>query len=95
MREFLSSLQGVHLHTYGELDLAEEMSHVKGAIVVRRPALTRNPSVLAPAHSLDFVATLQTHFLTSENSLLRHDFYKALYPLLLFVVVVDAYYSID
>ncbi|CAN0371257.1 unnamed protein product, partial [Pylaiella littoralis] len=29
--------QGVHVHTHVGLDLGEEMSHVKGAIVVRRP----------------------------------------------------------
>lgn len=61
----------MHLHTYEGLDLGEEMSRVEGAIVVRRPDLTQDLSLLAPAHGLDFAATLQTYFPTSEHSLLR------------------------
>lgn len=50
-------------------DLAEEMSHVQGAVVVRRPDLTKAPGMLAPANSLDFVKTLQSYFTVFKRSL--------------------------
>lgn len=72
---FVLNVKGKHIHTYRGLDLGEEMSHVEGAIVVRRPDLTQSRDgggMLAPAHGVDFVATLQAYFATSETSLLRH-----------------------
>ncbi|CAM9129006.1 unnamed protein product [Ectocarpus sp. 12 AP-2014] len=63
--------QGIHLHTYQGGDLGEEMSHIQGAVVVRRPDLTREPGSLAPAHDMDFVRTLQSYFTISQGSLLR------------------------
>ena len=48
------------------------MSHVRGAVVVRRPDLTRAAGALAPAHGLDFVRTLQSHFPFAQYSLLRY-----------------------
>lgn len=63
--------QGKHIHTYRGGDLGEEMSHVQGAVVVRRPDLTQEIGKLAPAHRLDFVKTLQSYFPTSRDSLLR------------------------
>ncbi|CAM9911010.1 unnamed protein product [Ectocarpus fasciculatus] len=62
---------GVHTHTYREGDLGEEMSHIQGAVVVRRPDLARAPGSLAPAHDVDFVKTLQSYFPISQSSLLR------------------------
>lgn len=50
-------------------DFGEEMSHVQGAVVVRRPDLTQVPGVLAPANSLDFVQTLQSYFTIFKSSL--------------------------
>lgn len=47
------------------------MSHVQGAVVVRRQDLTQASGNLAPAHGLDFVKTLQSYFPTSRDSLLR------------------------
>ncbi|CAB1118780.1 unnamed protein product [Ectocarpus sp. CCAP 1310/34] len=63
--------QGIHLHTYQGGDLGEEMSHIQGAVVVRRPDLTREPGSLAPAPDMDFVKTLQSYFPISQGSLLR------------------------
>ncbi|CAM9445961.1 unnamed protein product [Ectocarpus fasciculatus] len=62
---------GAHLHTYRGGDLGEEMSHVQGAVVVRRPDLPRAPGSLAPAHDLDFVKTFQSYFPIAHSSLLR------------------------
>eukprot|EP00903_Cladosiphon_okamuranus_P010124 g9587.t1 len=50
-------------------DLGEEMSHIEGAVVVRRPDLI-SPSLLAPASDLDFVKTLQSYFPIFQSSLL-------------------------
>ncbi|CAM9841386.1 unnamed protein product [Ectocarpus sp. 4 AP-2014] len=63
--------RGTHVHTYRGGDLGEEMSHVQGAVVVRRPDLARAPVSLAPAHDVDFVETFQSYFLISQSSLLR------------------------
>ncbi|CAM9442082.1 unnamed protein product [Ectocarpus fasciculatus] len=63
--------QGFHVHTYDGGDLGEEMSHIQGAVVVRRPDLVREPASLAPAHDMDFVRTLQSYFPISQSSLLR------------------------
>ncbi|CAN0444190.1 unnamed protein product [Ectocarpus sp. 12 AP-2014] len=62
---------GSHVHTYRGGDLGEEMSHVHGAVVVRRPDLARAPVSLAPAHDVDFVKTFQSYFPISQSSLLR------------------------
>eukprot|EP00903_Cladosiphon_okamuranus_P015446 g14266.t1 len=62
--------RGKHIHTYRGGDLGEEMSHIRGAVVVRRPDLTEAAGSLAPAHDLDFVRTLQSYFPTSRDSLL-------------------------
>ncbi|CAM9134821.1 unnamed protein product [Ectocarpus fasciculatus] len=62
---------GVHEHTYGGGDLGEEMSHIQGAVVVRRPDLVQDPGSLAPAHDLDFVKTFQSYFPIAQSSLLR------------------------
>ncbi|CAN0173789.1 unnamed protein product [Ectocarpus sp. 8 AP-2014] len=62
---------GMHAHTYQGGDLGEEMSHIQGAVVVRRPDLVRAPGSLAPAHDLDFVKTFQSYFQISQSSLLR------------------------
>lgn len=48
------------------------MSHVRGAVVVRRPDLTEATDMLAPALGLDFVKTFQSHFTFSRQSLLRY-----------------------
>ncbi|CAN0080944.1 unnamed protein product [Pylaiella littoralis] len=53
-------------------DLGEEMSHVQGAVVVRRPELSALPGVLAPAISLDFVKTLESYFAIFKSSLFPH-----------------------
>lgn len=70
--ELIIARQGKHVHTYRGGDLGEEMSHIEGAVVVRRPDLTQAVGNIAPAHSLDFVKTLQSHFSTSRDSLLRY-----------------------
>ncbi|CAB1118775.1 unnamed protein product [Ectocarpus sp. CCAP 1310/34] len=62
---------GTHVHTYRGGDLGEEMSHVQGAVVVRRPDLAQAPVSLAPAHDVDFDKTFQSYFPISQNSLLR------------------------
>ncbi|CBN75965.1 conserved unknown protein [Ectocarpus siliculosus] len=62
---------GMHAHTYQGGDLGEEMSHIQGAVVVRRPDLVRAPGSLAPAHDLDFVKTFQSYFQIAQSSLLR------------------------
>lgn len=61
-------MQGKHIHTVWA-DLAEEMSRVQGAVVVRRPDLTKALGILAPANSLDFVKTLQSYFTIFKESL--------------------------
>lgn len=48
------------------------MSHVQGAVVVRRPDLAQEIGRLTPARGLDFVETLQSYFPTSRGSLLRY-----------------------
>lgn len=53
-------------------DLGEEMSHVQGAVVVRRPELAALPGMLAPANSLDFVKTLESYFSIFKTSLFPH-----------------------
>lgn len=45
------------------------MSHVQGAVVVRRPELVELPGMLAPANSLDFVKTLESYFPIFKGSL--------------------------
>ena len=50
-------------------DIGEEMSRVRGAVVVRRPDLIQDPGMLAPANSLDFVQTLQSYFTIFKSSL--------------------------
>ncbi|CAB1105986.1 unnamed protein product [Ectocarpus sp. CCAP 1310/34] len=62
---------GDHVHTYRGGDLGEEMSHIQGAVVVRRTDLARAPGTLAPAHDVDFVRTFQSYFPISRSSLLR------------------------
>ncbi|CAM9293887.1 unnamed protein product [Ectocarpus fasciculatus] len=55
------------------MDLAEEMTHVDGAVVVRRPELIDVESsptpLLSPANSLDYVKTLQSYFTIFRDSL--------------------------
>lgn len=51
-------------------DLGDNMSRVQGAVVVRRPELTRNSSMPAAANKLDFTKTLQSYFPFFRNSLL-------------------------
>ncbi|CBN75964.1 conserved unknown protein [Ectocarpus siliculosus] len=62
---------GDHVHTYRGGDLGEEMSHVRGTVVVRRPDLARAPGTLAPAYDVDFIRTFQSYFPISQSSLLR------------------------
>ncbi|CAN0556602.1 unnamed protein product, partial [Ectocarpus sp. 12 AP-2014] len=62
---------GVHVHKYQGGDLGEEMSHIQGAVVVRRPDLVRTPGSLAPAHDANFVRTFQSYFPIAQSSLLR------------------------
>ncbi|CAN0214375.1 unnamed protein product, partial [Ectocarpus fasciculatus] len=59
---------GVHVHTE-RADLGEEMSHVQGAIVVRRPELAKVPGMLSPANHLDFEKTLTSYFEIFSGSL--------------------------
>lgn len=42
--------------------MAEEMSRVRGAVVVRRPDLATMTGMVAPANDLDYVKTLQSYF---------------------------------
>lgn len=60
--------QGRHIHTEWA-DLAEEMSRVQGAVIVRRPDLADAPGKLAPAVDLDFVQTLHSYFGIFKSSL--------------------------
>ncbi|CAM9126955.1 unnamed protein product [Ectocarpus sp. 4 AP-2014] len=59
---------GVHVHTE-RADLGEEMSHVQGAVVVRRPKLAKLPGMLSPASHLDFEKTLTSYFEIFSGSL--------------------------
>lgn len=73
----MPACQGKHIHEEWA-DLGEEMSHIQGAVVVRRPDLidvsSSSPSLLAPASGLDFVKTLQSYFPRFRNSLFsRYD----------------------
>ena len=43
---------------------------MKGAVVVRRPGLTNVSDNIAPAHTLDFVTTLQSYFAIFSAALL-------------------------
>ncbi|CBJ29440.1 conserved unknown protein [Ectocarpus siliculosus] len=65
-------MQGEHILEEW-MDLAEEMSHVDGAVVVRRPELIDVESsptrLLSPANSLDYVKTLQSYFSIFKDSL--------------------------
>lgn len=52
-------------------DLGEEMSHVQGAVVIRRPDLVdadSPSSLLAPAKSVNYVPTLQSYFYLFKSS---------------------------
>lgn len=61
-------LQGKHFHA-DWTDMGEEMAHVRGAVVVRRPDLIQLPGMLEPASNLDFVKTLQSYFAIFKSSL--------------------------
>lgn len=50
-------------------NLADEMSRVEGAVVLRRPELLHKAGALGPAHSLDFVETLRSYFPIFKRSL--------------------------
>ncbi|CAM9891928.1 unnamed protein product, partial [Ectocarpus sp. 8 AP-2014] len=50
-------------------DLGEEMSRIKGAMVVRRPDLVKAPAMLGPVNTLDFVKTFQSYFGIFRSSL--------------------------
>ncbi|CAM9867121.1 unnamed protein product [Pylaiella littoralis] len=63
--------KGEHFHEEWS-DLGEEMSHVQGAVVVRRSELSALPGTLAPAISLDFVKTLESYFAIFRSSLFPH-----------------------
>lgn len=63
-----NTTQGKHIHELWS-DLGEEMSHVQGAVVVRRPDLAATPGILAPANNLDFDKTLSSYASTFEGSL--------------------------
>lgn len=45
------------------------MSHIQGAVVVRRPDLATTPGMLAPANSLDFGKTLESYASIFRDSL--------------------------
>ena len=66
---FCFELQGKHLHTVWA-DFGDEMARVEGAVVVRRPGIAGASGRIAPAHTLDFVATLQSYFAVFRSSLL-------------------------
>ncbi|CBN76523.1 conserved unknown protein [Ectocarpus siliculosus] len=54
-------------------DLRNEVSRVRGAVVVTRPELTARPGILTPANGLDFVETLRSYFPIFRSSLFpRH-----------------------
>ncbi len=46
------------------------MSHVEGAVVVRRPGLPRHEDMLGPAESLDYAETLRLYLRTFASSLI-------------------------
>lgn len=50
-------------------DFGEVMSHVRGAVIVRRPDLTETSEAFVPANRLDFVETLKAYFPIFESSL--------------------------
>lgn len=50
-------------------DLGEEMSRIKGAVVVRRPDLVKAPAMLGPVNTLDFVKAFQSYFAIFRSSL--------------------------
>lgn len=63
--------QGKHIHQVLD-DFGEEMAHVEGAVVVRRPDLIdvdSTSSMLAPAGKLDFARTLMSYFPLFKSSL--------------------------
>jgi len=72
--------QGKHIHQVFD-DFGEAMTHVEGAVVVRRPDLIdvdSASSLLAPAGELDFARTLMSYFPRFKSSLcprygLSHD----------------------
>lgn len=51
-------------------DFGEEMSHVTGAVVVKRPDLTKSPGALQPATSLDYAETLHSYLSVFKSYLL-------------------------
>lgn len=53
-------LQGKHVHAPWA-DLAEEMSRVEGAVVVRRPDLAKAHGMLAPDVNINYTKTLQSY----------------------------------
>jgi len=69
--------QGRHIHQPFD-DFGQEMAHVDGAVVVRRPDLIgADSSLLAPADNLDFAATLMPYFPLFRSSLCpRYDFWR-------------------
>lgn len=46
------------------------MATVEGAVVVRRPGIAETSDRIQPAHTLDFVTTLQSYFEVFRSSLL-------------------------
>eukprot|EP00903_Cladosiphon_okamuranus_P010588 g10012.t1 len=61
--------EGKHVHPVWA-DFGEEMRTVEGATVVRRPGVVETADRIAPAHTLDFVTTLQSYFEIFRGSLL-------------------------
>ncbi|CAN0301288.1 unnamed protein product [Ectocarpus sp. 12 AP-2014] len=59
---------GKHMHA-AWADLGEEMSRIKGAVVVRRPDLVEAHAMLGPVHTLDFVKAFQSYFAIFRSSL--------------------------
>lgn len=51
-------------------DLGDEMSHVQGAVVVRRPGLTQHADMLGPVNSLDYAETLRLYLPIFASSLI-------------------------
>ena len=52
-------------------DLGEEMSHVQGAVVVRRPDLTQSPNLLmVGSNKLDFAKTFDSYLPMFRDCLL-------------------------
>lgn len=64
-----STLQG-KLMLSEDADFGKEMSHVRGAVVVKRPSLAKRPGALRPANSLNYVETLRSYFPVFKEYLL-------------------------